>query len=246
MMFVTDIVWQALAPHMPDKLPAGHFLSVCATIVGGVDDKTKQPFAVVEPQAGGWGGGVNKDGESGLVCGGDGETFIMSNEVLEVRQPIRVEQYSLNVEDGCGHGMFRGGFGLVKDYRINNSEASFTASFGRSVYPAWGMEGGMKGTPNYFVLMRSGKEPQRMRKVAAASMKKGELIRLKTGGGGGYGDPLDRDVKRVAWDVRNEYISRQDAEKIYGFVFEQGSLEPDIAATSNLRKRLKAERKNTL
>jgi N-methylhydantoinase B len=142
--------------------------------------------------------------------------------------------------------MFRGGFGLVKDYRINNSEASFTASFGRSIYPSWGMEGGMKGTPNYFVLMRSEKEPQRTRKVAAASMKKGDLIRLRTGAGGGYGDPLNRDARRVAWDVRNEYISRQDAEKIYGVVFQKDSLEPDTAATSNLRDRLKAERKNDI
>jgi N-methylhydantoinase B len=237
MSSVTDIVWKALAPHMPDKLTAGHFLSVCATIVGGIDDKTKQPFAIVEPQAGGWGGGLNKDGESGLVCSGDGETFIMSNEVIEVRQPIRVEQYSLNVEDGCGHGMFRGGFGLVKDYRILNSEASFTGSFGRSVYPCWGMEGGKKGTANYFVIMKQGQEPRKARKVAAEVMKRGDLVRLRTGAGGGYGNPLKRDVQRVAWDVKNEYISKEDAERIYGVIFEEGSLEPDMDATTRLRAR---------
>jgi N-methylhydantoinase B len=205
--------------------------------VGGIDDKTKQPFAIVEPQAGGWGGGLNKDGESGLVCSGDGETFIMSNEVIEVRQPIRVEQYSLNVEDGCGHGMFRGGFGLVKDYRILNSEASFTASFGRSVYPCWGMEGGQKGTPNYFIIMKQGQEPRKTRKVAAEVMKKGDLVRLRTGAGGGYGNPLQRDVQRVAWDVKNEYISKQDAERIYGVAFKKGSTEPDVDATAKLRAR---------
>src|SRR5437899_4404173 len=124
MAFVTDLVWKALAPRIPDRLSAGHFLSVCATIVGGVDDRTREPFAIVEPQAGGWGGASGKDGESGLVCSGDGETYIMSNEVIEVRHPILVEQYSLNTEDGCGKGEFRGGFGLVKDYRINNSNRS--------------------------------------------------------------------------------------------------------------------------
>jgi N-methylhydantoinase B len=237
MSFVTDIVWKALAPHMPDKLTAGHFLSVCATIVGGIDDKTKQPFAIVEPQAGGWGGGLNKNGESGLVCSGDGETFIMSNEVIEVRQPIRVEQYSLNVEDGCGHGMFRGGFGLIKDYRIMNSEASFTASFGRSVYPCWGMEGGQKGTANYFIIMKQGQEPRKTRKVAAEVLKKGDLVRLKTGAGGGYGNPLSRDAERVAWDVKNEYLSKQDAERIYGVAFQKGSTELDMDATAKLRAR---------
>ena len=242
MAFVTDIVWKALAPMVPDRLSAGHFLSVCATIVGGVDDKTKQPFAIVEPQAGGWGGGLNKDGESGLVCSGDGETFIMSNEVIEVRHPIRVEQYSLNVEDGAGHGRFRGGFGLVKDYRILNSEASFTASFGRSIYPCWGMAGGGHGTSNYFIIMKDGQPPRRTRKVAAELLKRGDMVRLKTGGGGGFGDPLDRDLQRVAWDVKNEYITRQEAERTYGVVFKGGTLEPDVEATARLREQLRAQR----
>jgi N-methylhydantoinase B len=242
MAFVTDIVWKALAPLVPERLSAGHFLSVCATIVGGVDDRTKQPFAIVEPQAGGWGGGLNKDGESGLVCSGDGETFIMSNEVIEVRHPIRVEQYSLNVEDGCGHGKFRGGFGLVKDYRMLNSETYFTASFGRSVYPCWGTAGGHRGTPNYFVIMKQGQEPRKTRKVAAELMRKGDLVRLRTGGGGGYGDPLDRDPQKVAWDVKNEYISMEVARNVYGVIFKEGTLEPDIEATARLRDELKAGR----
>ncbi|MDA4121463.1 MAG: hydantoinase B/oxoprolinase family protein, partial [Thaumarchaeota archaeon] len=111
MAFITDLVWHALAPYLPEKLPAGHFLSVCGTILGGVDDRNKEPFAIVEPQPGGWGGADGKDGQSGLVCSGDGETYIMSNEVIEVRYPIVVEQYSLNIRDGTGMGKFRGGFG---------------------------------------------------------------------------------------------------------------------------------------
>jgi len=242
MSFVTDIVWKAMGPHMPDRLTAGHFLSVCATIVGGIDDKTKQPFAIVEPQAGGWGGGLNKDGESGLVCSGDGETFIMSNEVIEVRQPINVEQYSLNIEDGCGHGKFRGGFGLIKDYRIMNSEASFTASFGRSVYPCWGMRGGSNGTPNYFIIVKQGQQPRRTRKVAAELLKRGDLVRLKTGAGGGYGEPLTRELGRVAWDLKNGYISRKDAERIYGVVFKETTFEPDTEATAKLRAQMEAQK----
>src|SRR3989449_11515224 len=91
----------------------------------------------------------------------------MSNEVIEVRRPILVEQYSLNTEDGCGKGEFRGGFGLVKDYRINNSNATFTASFGRSLFPCWGMNGGSRGTPNYFIVQREWKESRMERKIAA-------------------------------------------------------------------------------
>jgi N-methylhydantoinase B len=218
MAFITDLTWKALAPHMPERLPAGHFLSVCGTIVGGVDDRTKEPFAIVEPQPGGWGGASMKDGESGLVCSGDGETYIMSNEVIEVRYPIVVEQYALNIEDGCGRGKFRGGFGVIKDYRINNSSASFTSSMGRSLYPCWGTEGGTKGTPNYFILFEKGRDPKRLRKVAAESMQKGDMVRLKTGGGGGYGDPRERDPERVLSDVVEGYISSEQARTDYGVI----------------------------
>ena len=127
---------------MPERLPAGHFLSVCGTIVGGVDDRNKEPFAIVEPQPGGWGAGSMKDGESGLVCSGDGETYIMSNEVIEVRYPIIVEQYALNVEDGCGKGKFRGGFGIIKDYRINNSHAHLHFVNGKIPVSVLGHQGG--------------------------------------------------------------------------------------------------------
>lgn len=238
MAFVTDLVWKALAPHMPDRLSAGHFLSVCATIVGGIDDRTKQPFAIVEPQAGGWGGALGKDGESGLVCSGDGETYIMSNEVIEVRHPIIVEQYALNVEDGCGKGEYRGGFGLIKDYRINNSNATFTASFGRSLYPCWGMRGGSNGTPNYFIVYRKGKETLKARKVAALQLSNGDLIRLKTGGGGGYGDPLQRDPSRVLSDVLDGYISVERAKEDYGVVIDS-DMKIDQDATKELRERMK-------
>lgn len=234
MAFVTDLVWKALAPHMPEKLSAGHFLSVCATIVGGIDDRTKEPFAIVEPQAGGWGGADGKDGESGLVCSGDGETYIMSNEVIEVRHPILVEQYSLNTEDGCGKGQFRGGFGLVKDYRINNSNATFTASFGRSLYPCWGMNGGGKGTPNYFEIYE-GSQSKKVRKVAAEQLAKGDLIRLKTGGGGGFGDPFKREPARVLADVIDGYISVDRAREDYRVVINP-RMEVDAQATQSLRK----------
>jgi N-methylhydantoinase B len=220
MAFITDLVWKALAPQMPERLPAGHFLSVCGTIVGGTDDRTGEPFAIVEPQPGGWGGSISKDGESGLVCSGDGETYIMSNEVMEVRYPIVVEQYALNIGDGVGKGKFRGGFGIIKDYRINNSNASFTSSMGRSLYPCWGTKGGSNGTSNYFILYELNKEPRRLRKVAAESMKKGDMVRLKTGGGGGYGDPLQRDPENVLNDVTDEYITIESARMDYGVVVD--------------------------
>jgi len=236
MAFITDLVWHALAPLIPDKLPAGHFLSVCGTIVGGIDDRTKQPFAIVEPQPGGWGGGRGKDGESGLVCSGDGETYIMSNEVMEVRYPIVVEQYALNVGDGSGKGKFRGGYGVVKDYRINNSNASFTSSMGRSLYPCWGINGGGNGTPNYFVIEKGSQSPRRLRKVAAEAMQKKDLVSLRTGGGGGFGNPMEREPQRVLNDVTDGYITIEQAKDDYGVVIDARAMKVDEQETANLRQ----------
>jgi N-methylhydantoinase B len=235
MAFATDLVWHALAPLIPDKLSAGHFLSVCGTIVGGTDDRTKQPFAIVEPQPGGWGGALGKDGESGLVCSGDGETYIMSNEVMEVRYPIIVEQYALNVNDGCGKGKYRGGFGVMKDYRINNSGASFTSSMGRSLYPCWGTEGGTSGTPNYFIIEKKTEPPRRLRKVAAESLVMGDVVRLRTGGGGGFGNAFERNPESVLEDVIDEYITLEQAKADYGVVIDTTTMKVNKQETAKLR-----------
>jgi len=81
MMYAADLIWRAMAPVMPKKLPAGHFLSVCGVVLAGIHPDTGELFILVEPQAGGWGAGADKDGENGLVCVGDGETYIWTSTV---------------------------------------------------------------------------------------------------------------------------------------------------------------------
>jgi len=242
MAYATDLVWKALAPHIPQKLSAGHFLSILATILGGVDDRTGEPFAIVEPQPGGWGGWEGGDGESGLVACGDGETYIASNEVYERRLPVRVERYELNVSDGTGHGKFRGGFGVRKDYKVLSNKAYLTLSIGRSKFPPWGVGMGLNGTPNYAVIIKSNGESMKVRRIANYEMLKGDLVSLRSGGGGGWGDPLERDPKLVAWDVKNEYITIEQARNIYGVVIDPRSLEVDYKETQALREKLKKQR----
>jgi N-methylhydantoinase B len=243
MAYSTDLVWKALAPHVPDKLTAGHFLSILATILGGVDDRTGEPFAIVEPQPGGWGAGYDMDGESGLVACGDGETYIASNEVYEKHMPILVERFCLNVESGTGHGKHRGGFGVIKDYRVLCSEAYFTVSIGRNKFPPWGVDGGTNGTSNYCVIFKQGEEPRVVRKVAAVKLKKGDLVSLRSGGGGGWGDPLDRDPELVRMDVKNEYISIKVAREVYGVILDPDTLSIRWGETKKLREEMRRLRK---
>ena len=237
MSYSVDLVWKALAPHVPDRLSAGHFLSILATILAGVDDRTREPFAVVEPQPGGWGARNDGDGESGLVACGDGETYIASNEVYERNMPILVDRYELNIEAGTGHGRFRGGFGVIKDYVVRCPEASFTVSVGRAKYPPWGVDGGTDGTPNTCIVFKHGREPMVARKVGGLKLVRGEKVSLRSGGGGGWGPPLERDPERVLSDVRNEYLTAEQARDIYGVVVE--GMKVDGGGTQRRREEMR-------
>ncbi|MEM2095737.1 MAG: hydantoinase B/oxoprolinase family protein [Candidatus Caldarchaeum sp.] len=221
MTYAADLVWKALASHIPDRLTAGHFLSVVAETIAGINPRNNEAFALVEPNPGGWGAGIDKDGESGLVSFADGETFITSVEVIEQRYPIVVERYQFNIEDGTGHGKYRGGFGIVKDYRLL-ADAEFTTAVNRSKFPPWGVDGGMPGTYNYMVIVRSNGQQTRVRKVSGEQLRAGDLVSIRTAGGGGWGDPKQRDPEKVLEDVKEGYITAEQALKIYGVALKEG------------------------
>jgi len=242
MTYAADLVWKALAPHIPGKLSAGHFLSVCAEIIAGTDPRTGEYFVLCEPNPGGWGASIDKDGESALVSFADGETYANPVEVLEIRYPVLVERFELNIEDGVGHGKYRGGFGIIKDYRLLADEAVFTTAVNRSKFPPWGVNGGMNGTTNYMVIIRDGKELMRVSRILNFKLKKGDIVSIRSGGGGGWGDPLERDPELVKMDVMNEYITIKDAREIYGVVIDEKTYEVDLEATKKLREEMKKRR----
>lgn len=229
MLYGADLIWKAMAPVLGDRLPAGHFLSVCGTIVAGLHPDTGELFILVEPQAGGWGAGADKDGENGLVCVGDGETYIIPVEVCETRYGVLVDQFALDITGG-GAGKFRGGRGLVRDYRITADEAYVTGTFGRCKFLPWGMVSGKEGSKNCMkFIFADGREAQVLGKAAQYHLKKDDVARLITGSGGGYGDPLERPVEKVQEDVKNGYITLEHAEKDYGVV-----LNPDTMVVEKL------------
>jgi len=233
--YVGDLIWRALADVIPDRVTAGHFLSVCGTIVAGIDDHTKEWFISVEPNAGGWGAGRNKDGENGLVCSGDGETYVLSVEVAETRYPLIVDQYALNITDH-GHGQWRGGFGLVKDYRITNSKAFVTASFGRNKFPPWGLAGGMNGSPNLVEVRTSDGNTEQRGRFSNEELYEGDVVRFITGMGGGYGDPKKRDPQAVLDDLLGGYITPETAERVYGVAIEGEPPRVNEEETQKLRE----------
>jgi N-methylhydantoinase B len=223
MLYALDTIWKALAPAFPEYLGAGHMLSVCAVILTGLHHESGQPFLIVEPTGGGWGASRGKDGEVGQFCVGDGETYNVPVEMAETRYGIRVDEYSLHT-DGKGAGEFRGGSGAVRSYRALTDGQLFSASFGRNKFPAWGADGGEDGSYNYFEFHRAdGTVEGPMGVTARTVLNKGDVARMFTCTGGGYGSPAKRDPNRVANDVKNGYITLAQAERDYGVIVEPGT-----------------------
>jgi N-methylhydantoinase B len=213
---VYDLMWRCLAPHMPDRLAAGHFASVCGTFIGGTHPDTGRQYTIIEPQIGGWGGRKGADGNSAMFCGFHGETYNCPAEINEARNGVWVDRMELNLAPG-GEGEFTGGRGIVMDYRTRAKDGYLTAGYTRSRFPAWAMEGGAEGSPNVIEFRPVTGEAVRHAFVSGLATQPDDVIRVITGNGGGYGDPKKRDRAAVALDIRNGLISAERAAEIYGW-----------------------------
>ena len=211
-----DLIWKALAPHVPERLTAGHFLSVCATIIAGNHPDNGQFYLMVQPLAGGWGAGATKDGESGQFASADGETYNIPVEITETRYGVMCEQYAFHNDDG-GDGEYRGGKGVVLDYKIMSEGATMTGSFGRHRFKAWGMNGGAEGSPNYVKVVRTNGTEETYSMFHQVPLAKGDVVRCVTATGGGNGDPRRRPREKVRDDLKNGYITPEQAALHYGY-----------------------------
>ena len=212
---VYDLMWRCLAPHMPDRLAAGHFASVCGTFIGGIHPDTGRQYTIIEPQLGGWGASRESDGNSAIFCGFHGETYNCPAEINEARNGLYVDCLKLNMEPG-GEGQYTGGRGIVMDYRVRADNGFLTAGYTRSRFPAWSVDGGHEGSPNYVEYRPREGEPQRFAFVSGLTTQRDDVIRVVTGNGAGLGDPKKRDPEAVRRDVKNGYISAERAAEIYG------------------------------
>jgi N-methylhydantoinase B len=216
MVCAADVIRKALAPVLPGVVTAGQFGSVCTMNLSGKMPETDEPYLLVEPLVGGWGAAIGKDGESGQFCVGNGETSNIPVEITEARYGVLVEQYTFNTST-AGAGEFRGGNGVVLDYRILSDDADISSFFGRGITKPWGIDEGNAGSCNYVqVLDEQGNEKARFSRTSRYPLKKGDLIRLVTGNGGGWGNPKKRPKTSVLNDIKNGFISELDAQSIYG------------------------------
>ena len=215
--FATELMWKALAPVLPERLSAGSYVSLCAYYIGGVRPDGDY-WVQATPQDGGWGAGDDIDGESGLIATTDGDTYNYPAEVIEHAFPLAMERNALNVAAGGGEGRRRGGFGTIREFRMLNPGGGFLlASLGRSETSPWGVAGGKPGTVNYFEVINGDGETIRGGRVTNLPLAEGDVVRVVTGNGGGWGDPRERERELVRADLADGYVSAETAREIYGF-----------------------------
>ena len=237
---VVDTIVAALAPAMPDRVPAGHHgLLGGAMVFFGNHPQTGKRFVVQSLEGGGWGGRPMEDGESGTVSVCQGDVRNGSIEGIELKCPVLVEARAMRA-DSCGAGKYRGGLGL--DVRVRNlveGRWNFEHTK-RQMCPPWGLWNGKPGEFGGYLMRLPGEQDFTPMRGAHVAVPIGSEAIVRTGGGGGWGDPLERDPRAVQHDVAEEFISAEAALRDYGVVLT-ASRELDLEATNQRRAMMKAK-----
>jgi len=238
-MTVIDSIFKAMFAAIPDKVIAGHHADLGLAMVNGISPKDGRFFlSSVGPSGGGWGAKHNEDGMSATVCMNDGDTHNNPIEQMEAKFPLMYLKHGLRQNSG-GPGRFRGGLG-TEQIIMARSGMNFNAQVDRMHCQPWGLDGGLSGMGNQVNLNQSGEVLDKFTnaKVLLKRLNKGDTFTLLTGGGGGFGPPDERDPERVKNDLRQEYICKESAKKIYKVaVLKSGN--DDTKATYDLRNKAK-------
>jgi N-methylhydantoinase B len=224
-----------LAKAVDGRMPADQETIRYTGVYG--EDRDGQPYLMREVLGGGSGGRYYADGEDTIHVVPDSRN--LPTEFTESRFPFLVERLGLAVDSG-GPGEFRGGLGYEKHIRML-SDGHFMSIADRSILACWGVKGGRAGRPFSVVIDPGGPNERAVDALADAELvRAGEVIRIRTTGGGGWGDPLDRDPAAVLRDVRWGKVSVGAARDDYGVVIAAGSV--DEAETARERAALRSAR----
>jgi N-methylhydantoinase B len=236
-MTVVDAIFKALAPVIPDRVMAGHHASLILCHVTGFVPRERRFFiGSVGHCGGGWGAKMTEDGNCVTVAMNDGDTHTSPVEMSEMKFPFVFERYAL-VPDSGGAGTYRGGLGAERAIRARDCELTVSTYIERTRCPPWGLGGGLAGMGNKVTLRVAGKVYDDLpnAKVLGRTLKPGDGIAMRGGGGGGFGSPLARAADKVRNDVVQGYVTREAARALYGVVLDPDTLALDRAATASLR-----------
>jgi N-methylhydantoinase B len=236
MFRVLDNLNGCLTQTLPNVIPAASNGGIAIVLVSTIDPATgERVVSVAQPLNGGSGGRPTLEGIDGTSFTG-GWFRNIPNEVLESDVPLLVEEYGYREFSG-GAGKHRGGTGIRFRIKTLGPETVLTArGLDRLIFRPWGLYGG-KPSELYRVTFNPGSERERnLGKIDILTLDTGDVVEFETSGGGGFGEPLDREPARVLGDIASGLVSLEQAEADYGVVVRDGAV--DEAATNELRAKL--------
>ena len=210
-----DVLLRALYEVIPERVIAACAGTTCLVVIGGMDPTRREIFTYVESHGGGAGGAFERDGESTV------QTHMSNSlnspiEVLEQTFPFRIVKYAMD-PDSSGAGRWRGGFGMSKEFELT-SDATVTVHFTRTDSNPWGIGGGEQGTRAFVARVRDGQSETLVGR-GTYEFRRGDVLSIRSPGGGGYGPPAERDTAAVHRDhdhglISDDYLRRHYAQAV--------------------------------
>ena len=235
-MRAADLVSKAMADALPEEVIAGTKGIVCNIAYGGDDPRTPEDaedYVFYETVAGGYGARKEKDGMEAVQTHFQ-NTANSPIEELETEIPLYVRRYEL-IEGSAGAGRTRGGLGVRRDMEFYDHESRFSVLSDRATGRPWGLFGGRPGTTAEYVMYPDTDDELHVGSKSTTKLRPDGVASIRTPGGGGYGDPLERPAEKVLEDVVNEKVSVEEARDEYGVVVDGQDREVDEEATAELR-----------
>ncbi len=246
---IVEVVIGALSKVLPEKVMAATYGTCNNFTGGGYDSLREQPFVFYFFNEGGWGARYDRDGLNSTF-NPIGNCKDVPVEILESNYPFLYEKAEL-YPDSCGAGKFRGGFGTIRTLRVLAEQIEVNALGERHKLKPYGLYGGKPAKANAFLVQKTDWEKMRFfsevfgipspSKFANIRLNKGDRFSIVMSGGGGYGNPFDRDPFMVLADVEEQLISLEEASKEYGVILKNvdDGFVLDLDATINRRNEMR-------
>jgi N-methylhydantoinase B len=230
---ILELVNRALYRVLPERIPACSGGDVIGEGFFGIDPKTGNYWGTITPSIIGQGADFASDGDSYVMFHAAGASQNVPSEILESTFPLFVENVEL-IQDSGGAGEHRGGLGSRLQLRLL-APATFYSFIEKSKSPHWGFDGGKPGLKNYAFIKSKERGEFEILKTSGVQLAEGDRVIVTAGGGGGYGNPFERDIEIVRQDVINGYVSVEQAKQDYGVVINPQTFDVDVMATQRLR-----------
>ena len=228
-----DVLLKAFAQVLPEKVCAACQGTMNNIAVGGINPENGKPWTFYETIAGGFGGRKGIDGVDAVHTHMT-NTMNTPIEAIETVHPIRFLKYELRKDSG-GPGRWRGGVGLERSWMLQAPSATLSVLAERTEIPPWGLYRGKAGAKGEYYIIKPDGRRVKLRSKCTVKIEEGDIFVVRTPGGGGYGNPLERTPELVHRDVLDGLISLESAEKEYGVVINPVTMEIDWRLTEQLR-----------